>query len=424
MNQRTTFPRYTQEIDCGNIPEFALLYDGSITGSPTLSLGNILFTGGVSLHKGRGAGKGQSPGVFSIPFNAILPGGKGVKIGSCTTLQNKVVDFKCCDGICGEDEEDLVINLKYLPTCEDPIQDNFFMDYRIVYDTHCNLTCEDKLRLLANEINTRDEGRAPAVATVVQVGDDWTLRLTGKGVNFHVQYFGGLLGGETVIGYSNSRLMASKMQEWFGKEIFNQCTTDECFNYVEIFFYDTFREAGHTAPSFFSADVSKQTLKIRSAIIVFDVDQTTPYNALNTILYAAGNGVDAKISSATPAASLANVYDYVITRTDAGDATALTAVQTAYTTEVLPISRSLYKDGVSYYVITTASSTAPTAQGSDIVTPGVFTNAVLPCPTDPETGVWEYTSADCVEGFVVITETNNVTQETRETVTTTACSAE
>lgn len=381
-NNSSTFPRFSKEIDCGNAPDYAVLYDGTTTGNPTVATGVLSFVGGISLQGSRGIGYGLRGQEFAIPFQSILPGGGGVKVVNCTTKENKRVRFKCCGAECGDTNEEIVLQLTPIQVCEDPKWEVWQFDYRIVFDPACGDSCEIKLNKLAEEINTRDDEQR-FIATVLQdANNDWVLDITSvDGSNFRINYFSGLIGGDDIIGYHDHSLYASKMQQWFGKEIYDRCAADDCFNYVEIRFEESWNESGHAMTSRFSGDTYTQGKKLRTVIVVFSSTATTQRTNLLTELYAAGSKFDAKTISATPAVSIRATYDYVIVREDAGNDTALTAVNTAYTAEIVPITRAKYKDGISYYVLTTASATAPTAVNDDQIFQGVYVDGLFEaCP--------------------------------------------
>ena len=385
--------------DCTNAPNVAVYYPGTTTDVPLLQAGNINFVGGISWDSGRGIGHNgpSAPGVFSIPFDKILKGGSGVKLRTCIASTKKKVRMKCCEPTCGEGGERTSVEIQQFSTCEFPVltEDLWLQPYDVYFSCGCAQTCCQRLTKLAGLINA--DPKAPVVASVANVGEEWFFYLEAKvaGVNFKVQSWEGLTEPDEIVPNYTQEFTAAKTKGFFPTEVLGACDADKCLSACEFWFYDDIPDDSHGSigmtSNYLSAPSSFTTI-LRHAIVFFDpnvVNSAAALTALNVIT--AGTSEYNKIRTSSASADFV-LYKFCISRVDDGGGTALTTTRANYTTQVISLNRTKYDGTKSFYTLSTTSATPPTPNGSDVVVAGSCGADDYPCTVadgcpEPEEGV-------------------------------------
>lgn len=379
--------------DCGSPPAITTLYNENITGQPVVENGVLLFRGGKSFDTGLGIGFNGSAekGVLAINYEDILKGGSGVKIRQCGEDLTKKVRLKCCENLCNEFGERLEIQLQKVSSCRFPEEDIWVQPYFTDTICGCISTCCQRLRALAKVINADENSLV--TAEVVSVGADpetqeWFLELTSKAVgkDFRLVSYEGLKEPVDVVPFAVQKFTAKDMVDWFPEEIISQCTPNKCLTVVEIWakLSQEDDEASGRVTSNYLSPTSPLKSHVQHYAIVFDTSVSgisAKYTALITAL-GGGNNNYLRVAPSGLSATVEVTYNYCLARTDAGDATALTAATTAYVTgSVTAIGRSYYVNGKSYYTLTSTSATPPTpvSESGDTVAVGICNETNLPC---------------------------------------------
>lgn len=386
MRDSSVFVRTRKAGDCGDSPINAVWYQGTTTAVPVLELGNIVFRGGTSLSKALGIGvngKAYNDGEYKIPFDSILKGGSGVKIRACGTALKKTVRFKCCDNQSSGDLERMAIDVRAVSNCEFPKWFPWVSPKEVWHECSITQTCCQKLEKLAAEFNADPD--SPVVATVSNVGTDYFLYLESKiaGLDFVVISQEGLTEADQTIPNFYPNFSAKSMEGWFGDKVLLGGDLTRCMTVVEIFHYLDKPYRGAAGTSNPQTDPSKYHRVLTQTTLVFDdavANSLAAKNALITLLNGTSQYND--VLDGSTAADFP-IYEYCVTRTDAGDAAALTDARADYATGILtPIERLRYVGGKSYYTIKSSSGTVPTPDGTDVVVRGACGADDYPC-TDP-----------------------------------------
>lgn len=386
--------------DCYQHGKHAIIYDGTSTTVPTLDKGVIVFGGGISTEEARGIGVNgtAAAGVYRLDYDSIKNGGTGTrKRGSVDPLAKKV-QMACKKKKCGEAGDLFYLEVREVQTCQFPITNwQWYPAFEVAFECNCLETCCQRLSALVDQIN--QEPAAPVTAAVTNVGSDWFITLTAKnaGQDFIVLAHEGLTEPKELVPYYKQQLTAAEVAKWFPNRTIPLLRDNPTKKMTVYEIYSTKKipstRAVGVATSNEMGDIYVEELVDEITLVVFDTATTqsnTALSALETILTGT-NAYNRKLDSTTVVDRA--YYRYLITRTDAGDAAALTAVRadSAYTSNQIQLDRSAYYGGKSYYTLITTSATPPTAASGDTVTQGQFVPDDLPvtissCP-EPESSV-------------------------------------
>jgi hypothetical protein len=180
---------------------------------------------------------------------------------------------------------------------------------------------------------------------------------------------------------------AKSTKDWFPIEILGACDVNKCLTALEIWFWDKrpFDEGVGSVTSNPLSEIYPFQLVLNHAVVLFDpanAQSVTAFNALK--MHLTGTNEYNKVLCSTECEDFP-IYKFCVKRTDAGDDTALEAVRTDYTSQIVSISRSIYDAGVSYYTISTKDPVSPTAPVvvapavADTITDGGCGPSSLPC---------------------------------------------
>lgn len=154
----------------------------------------------------------------------------------------------------------------------------------------------------------------------------------------------------------------------------------KCYRAV-IFRYRQFLQMDGTITSSSLARQENYEIgNIKTVVFCFDKDvsgEATAAAALLTSLDAGGNVYLSKICP--NCSKVTKPFKFCIKRTDAGNDAASATFATDYPALATDFFRSTYTSGVSYYTVQKATSTAPTAVGSDVVVAGDCGPDDVPC---------------------------------------------
>ena len=368
----------------------SIIYDGTSTTVPTLENEVIIFGGGKSTDIGSGIGyNGPSDPTqpFKLDYHSIWSGGSGTRILNSLDPLKRKVRLTCKNLLCGQSGERLSLQLGKIQTCEFPGTDwdTWLEPIDVWFECNCLETCCQRLSKVARMINERPD--YPVVATTINVGDVYYLDLESKvaGLDFRIYALEGFAEPKDIVPYSHQYNTGYEIAAWFNQSIpFLTANPTKKFTVLEIY-YDhkvpTTNALG-TATSNEQGDIYVMET-IRDIVrVIFDEATTqsnTAFTALKTIL--TGNSAwNRKLGLTT--AVYNNVYRYMIVRTDAGDAAALTDVRADYTTGVVQLDRSAKQGGKSYYTFLSTVATPPAADGTDVVTLGGFVSDDIPAIAD------------------------------------------
>lgn len=361
-------------LDTRPKPDVAAYYSGDTTDVPVLEQGMIVLKGAKV---NRPANKGA---YFGIPFNAIENGGNGVRLRCCVTPTKQRLRFFCESTSACTNPGKPVMSILLKPRQTD--QRAYKYDYEIPAAAYkvagCVESCCQLLYALRDEFNYQYDHLG--VASVVQIGSDYALDIETKyaGDVFDVRAYSGLKPPVLVVPGNDGGYYSNILAPWFGgTDVPVECGQSvECLRAAELFVDKKFA-SGHigAATSNLSASTDTFTMTSQTVTILFanNDNATAARTALINILDASNDQYRDKLISSTCEDRM--LYPYTIVKTDAGTSSAYDAAKTAYSAAV-QLLRYGYKDGKSTYVIYTASATAPTAVGSDVVSVGT------PVPAD------------------------------------------
>lgn len=368
----------------------SIIYDGTSTTVPTLEHGVIIFGGGKTTDIGRGIGvngPADATQPFKLDYHSILNGGSGTRILNSLDPLKRKVRLTCKNLLCGQKGERLSLQLGAIESCEFPLTvwNRWLEPIDVNFECNCLETCCQRLARVAKLINERPD--YPVVATTINIGDVYYLDIESKfaGLDFRVYGKEGFAEPKDIVPFSKQYNTGYEISAWFNQSVpLANANPTKKFTVVEIF-YDAkvpTTNALGTATSNEQGDIYTFHYMPEIMRVVFDEATTqsnTAFTALKTIL-TGSSAYNRKLGLTT--AVYNNVYRYMIVRTDAGDAAALTTTRGNYTGGYVQLDRSAYQGGKSYYTFLSTTSTAPTANGSDVVTLGGFVIDDLPAITD------------------------------------------
>ena len=385
-----------QPGDCRPHADIVVFYDGSTADLPTIEGGTLVFAGGRANVPSQGinlTGPGKAP--FRMDYNAIHPGGAGVKIRCQTTDTRQRLRFNVTrpQG-CNSPETNIVtLELCPLDTCTQAYEYDSELPLNLfrrcsTMETDCQIIEE-----LARQFNQdyAHLGTAYSVVEVVGGNNVYALDIESKnpGEVFYVRTHEGLSSPRTIIPASKRTYTRQLVQDWFGTSpnagnpIFTGA--DASLNAVELF-------ADFQVGTSFSG--------VATSNLADDTTTYTPIKSVVTVLFESNTNADAaqaKLRSLLKGPASGNLaapylaklvddtcadvllYPYTIVRADAGDDAARQAVISQY-----PDAKVVYQAGriagKSYYEVYTGADTIPaptSAQAGDTVTKG---NNQVPAP--------------------------------------------
>lgn len=385
--------------DCRKHARHAIIYDGTSTGVPAIENEVLVFNGGISNEPSQGVGfTGVAGEAFRLIYAHILPNPRWR--GSVDPLTKKI-RLSVAQKQCGESGEHLYLELIPVGTCEFP-RTNWEWNEPIEVGFECNCLespCQ-RLSKVAREINKRTD--YPVIASVTNVGSNYYLDLTARyaGQDFLIASAQGFTAPKTLIPNFKQNFTARDVAFWFPNQsiaLLNSNPTKK-MTVVELSYERRVPEdpSVGVASSNELTTTSRWSISKETIFLVFDTATTqsnTALTALITVLTGT-NAYNRKYVNNVSADRA--LYPYLVVRTDAGDAAALTDARTDYATGYVVMDRSHYTGGKSYYTLLTTSGTPPTADGSDVVTQGAFTNDDIPVIADGCPVVEDSICLDCI----------------------------
>lgn len=388
--------------DCRKHVREAIIYDGSSAEVPVVENGVLIFKGGISTGATQGIGVDgptTTGNPFRIEYSQILSGGSGTRIRSSQDSLKPTKRLECKSLLCGENDTDMYIEIRPIDTCKRPRTDwQWDEPILVTFECGCQETCCQRMKRAAKEINMRAD--YPVTAAVVNVGTKYYLDLTSK--DFDQDFIFGALQGfnvpRTIVPYNSQLLTAWDVAFWFPYVTIPLLAANPAkkMTVVEIYYrieYPTTNAVGG-ATSNELGDIYELSVRPEILNVAFDrntAQSETAYQALITAL-TASNAYLRKLG-ATTSADIGGAYPYLIVRTDAGDAAALTDARGDYVTNAVRLDRKAYAGGKSYYELRSTSATPPTPDGTDVVTQGNFIASDIPaeagaitCP-EPEDSI-------------------------------------
>lgn len=382
MSQSSIFPTAepaVQNVSCRPTPDVAVYYDGSNTDAPTLVAGNIVF-GGTSVKTNRPADGIGATGYgteFKVPFSSILHGGAGVKLRCAQNATQERIRFTATAGV-----GNIYLRLKPLFSCEQPYEYDEEIPIMVYYRPGVVDSVCQKLNRLANLFNIQYAHLG--TASVVQVSSVYYIDFVTKNVGerFQVLVSQGLTGPSHITPGYKGAYTTDLIAEWFGAR--NVATIPNAPSLQGAELYIRKQIPGFTlgaATSNPNQDAHGLVTIPQTVTVLFanNTNGTNARAALIALLNTDSNQYTDRIVVNECEDKL--LYDYTIVRTDAGDVAAFNQIKTDYPA-VVGEFRAQYNGTQSTYGITTASTTKPTAVGSDVTTVGspVIVNATFTFP--------------------------------------------
>lgn len=246
------------------------------------------------------------------------------------------------------------------------------------------LNCLGLLTKLVAMINADVE--ATHVATLITDGVDpnqvYSLQLEAK--EFGVYYT--ITGSEN---FMEPSVLVQPLPEMFKSSYWqgiapNSCVDisgTKCYRVIFFKFNDLVQSDGHyLGGSNLALTENHKLVAEKTVMFAFDKSvpaQLTEAARLLTALDAGANAWLSKVN--TEASKTIKPFKFCVRRTDAGNGAAFTTFTTDYPAFATDTVRTLYISGVSYYTLSSSTSTAPTPVGGDVVVLGDCGPDDAPC---------------------------------------------
>lgn len=381
----STYP-YKIAGDSTKAPDQALIYDGTNALVPVIEYGAVVFEGAIGQLRAHGIGKNGSVtnrnNSFRIPYQDILNGGAGVKIRASLDSLKQKVRITALNEVCGEYDETISLTIERRNDAQYPgnTWDTWYEPIFVEFRCGCTETLCQKLEKLAREINKRGENM-PVTALFSNVGNVPVVELESKtaGRGFRVKSSQGLR-VTSVVPNVRTYFTAADVREWFGSTVPLLADGTKKLTCLEMWYWEdvpTTNANGVATSNPLNEIYTYERIK-KHVMIFFDTtvaNSLAAFNQLKTVL-TGPNSYDRKIGSTVAEDTI--VYPFTITRTDAGDAAALTTARTNYPTGVVSLDRSFYVDGKSYYTFRSTTAAAPAPVGGDVVAQGTAAQQNIP----------------------------------------------
>ncbi len=376
MSQNSTF--LTQEpvvgpLNCRPTPDVALYYDGVAAVVPALSsTGTILFTGAVGNRPASGIGFNGTGTTFALDYADILNGGVGVKLRCIVAATKQKLRITFTAGLTPLATGNASLQLKVIQHCANPQEYDDEIPIYMYYRAGVVDTVAQKSATFAARFNAQYSHLGTATATSTYVD----IETLNAGERFWIQWATGI----ATITMITPGFKGTYEKEFIPDWIPGTTLPAVDVNAIELFTYKKFPNGSAGSATSNRNQATQNFVTVEQTISVSFASNTNgnaALAALKTILLgpASGNLAQPYLTKLVGNVCADYVqYPYTVGTTDLGDAAALATIKTNYSTaiDVKLVSHvgAVGVSGASVYAITTPSSSAPAAAGSDTVAVG------------------------------------------------------